>query len=192
AASALLTAGSWAASTSPPVAAMPLISPRRLTFLIANLRWVLSSVRSGPLGSGANGRVDALIATAATEIAGHAGGNLIVGRRRLLRQQRRRLHDLPSLTIAALRHADLAPGNLDPMLVLGMQALDGGNGLAGNFRHLHHARAGRRAINVHGAGAAQANPAPELGAGHGQFITQVPQERHRRVTVVGALLSIHP
>src|SRR6185436_16013790 len=174
---------SWAASTSPPVAATPFNRWRRLTLLIVILLCVLSSVMSRPLSSGANGRVDALIAAAATEVSGHAGGDLLVGRRRFFRQQRRCLHDLAGLTVPALGHTDLAPGNLDGMLVLGMQAFNGGDGLAGGFRHLHHARTLGRAVDMHRACAAQADAATKLGPGYGQLVAQVPQKRHRRISI---------
>src|SRR5581483_4676511 len=98
---------------------------RRLTLAMTNLLCVPSSVMSRSPGSGANGRVDALIAAAAAEVAGHGAGDLRVGGRRLLRQKRGGVHDLPRLAVAALRHADVAPGNLHGMLVGRVQALDG-------------------------------------------------------------------
>src|SRR5262245_6725531 len=98
--------------TSPPEAAMPLSRPRRLTLAMANRVWLPSSVMSRPLGGGADGRVDTLITAAAAEIAGHRLRDLGIGGRRLARQQRRGLHDLAGLAVAALRHAGVAPGDL--------------------------------------------------------------------------------
>src|SRR5258708_8549836 len=98
--------------TSPPEATMPLSMPRGLTLVrIMGLpvRWW---VMSRPLRGGTNRRLNALITAAATEIAFHGALDLVVARRRLRRQQRRRLHDLPGLAVAALRHAERAPRNL--------------------------------------------------------------------------------
>ena len=58
----------------------------------------------------------------------------------LRRQQGRGLHDLAGLAVAALRHADVAPGDLHGMLALGVQALDRGHRLAGDVRHLRRCR----------------------------------------------------
>jgi hypothetical protein len=57
--------------------------------------------------------MNALIASAPADIAGHATVDFCIGRCRLLRQQRRRLHDLTGLTIAALRHTQIAPRDLN-------------------------------------------------------------------------------
>src|SRR5688500_11966901 len=119
------TPASCAARTRPPVAAAPLSRPRRLTLVMRHLLCVLSSVMSRSPGSGANGRVDALITAAAAEIAGHGFADFRIGRRGFLGEKGRRLHDLPGLAVAALRHAIVTPGNLHRMLALGMQAFDG-------------------------------------------------------------------
>src|SRR6185312_8135216 len=121
---------SWAASTSPPVAATPLRRLRRLTLVIVILLCVRSSVMSRSFRSRANGRVNTLIAAAAAQIAGHAVEDLLVCRRRRLGQQRRGLHDLPGLAVSALRHADFARRHLHGVLVLGVQAFDRGDRLA--------------------------------------------------------------
>ena len=49
-----------------------------------------------------DGRADALIGAAAADVAGHRRVDLGVGRMRLLGEERRRLHDLPDLAVAAL------------------------------------------------------------------------------------------
>src|SRR6516162_5351227 len=114
--------GTCAASTSPPMLAIPAKKSRRSTFVIANL-WI-GCVMSRPLRRGANGRMDALITAAAAEIANHGGENLLVRWRRRYSEQRRRLHDLPGLTVTTLRNAHLAPGHLHGMLIARMQAFD--------------------------------------------------------------------
>jgi hypothetical protein len=136
--------------------------------------------------------VDALIATAPAQIAGHAAGDVGVGRRRLLGEQRRRIHDLAGLAIAALRHAEVAPGDLHGVLALGVQALDGDDRLGCRRRHRRRAGADRIAVEMHGAVAAERGTAAELGAGEAQLVAQVPQDRHRRIAVVGPLLSVYP
>src|SRR5262245_21964302 len=120
--------GTCAASTRPPVAATPLSSPRRLTLTIFVLVWVLSSViarsSSGATRGSAHGRVDSLVAAAAAEVARHGLGDLTIGRPRRLCQEGGGLHDLAGLAIAALRHAQVAPGDLHRMIALGAKPLD--------------------------------------------------------------------
>ena len=53
-----------------------------------------------------------------------------IGRRTILRQQPRCLHDLASLAEAALRNVDLTPRFLDFVIAVGAQAFDRGDRLA--------------------------------------------------------------
>src|SRR4051794_21621610 len=69
-------------------------------------------VMSRSLRGGADGRFDALVAAAAAEIAGHRIHDVLVGRSGLRLEQGGGLHDLPGLAVAALRHAEIAPGDL--------------------------------------------------------------------------------
>src|SRR5262249_23042091 len=135
--------------------------------------------------------MDALIAAASTDVAVHGLVDLLVGRRRRLRQQRGRLHDLAGLAIAALRHAHVAPGDLDGMVALGVEALDGDHRLARDVGHRDAAGADRFAVEMNRAGAAERDAATEFRSGQAELVAQVPQERHRRVAVEAALLSIH-
>src|SRR5262245_21224816 len=139
---------------------MPFSRLRRLTLEILSLG-LLRSFISRPLGSGANGRMDALIAATATEIAGHSFGDLRVGGSGRAGQQRGSLHDLPGLTVAALGHTFISPGDLHGMLTLGMQALDGGYGFVGDSGHLRDARTHRDAVDMHRAIAAKGGTASE-------------------------------
>src|SRR5262245_5253098 len=152
---------------------MPLSRPRRLTLTIsifefralrASLVWMLSSVISCPLRGGAHGRVDTLIAAAATDVARHGLVDLGIGRARRLGEERRRLHDLLGLAVAALGHAILPPGDLHGVIALGAQALDGDDRLAGQLRHRRHAGAHGRAVDMHGAVAAKRGATSEFGA----------------------------
>src|SRR5688572_6917218 len=116
---------------------------------------------SRSLRGGADGRMDALVAAAPAQVAGHGVGDLLVGRRGLLLQERRRLHDLPALAVAALRYTDLAPRDLHRMLALRVEPLDRHDGLPADIRHRDAAGAHRLAVHVHGARAAQRDAAAE-------------------------------
>src|SRR5579883_179890 len=146
---------------------------------------------SGSLRRVADRDMDALITAASTDVAEHGVVDLLVGRGRRLRQQRRRLHDLAGLAVAALRDADVAPGHLHGMLALGVEPLDGDDRFVGDVRHRDAAGADRLAVDMNRAGAAQRDAAAELRSGQAELVAQVPQERHRRVTVEAARLSIH-
>jgi hypothetical protein len=96
-------------------------------------------------------------------------------------EQRRGLHDLAGLAVAALRHVELAPCLLHRMIAVSRQALDGDDGLAVDVADLDLAGAHGRAFEMHGAGAAQRPPAAELGAGHAGDVAQIPEKRRLRV-----------
>src|SRR5689334_3625063 len=83
------------ATTSPPPSqALPLRKPRRDNLLM--LLMATSTQLGGALDRGANPRISA----AAADVAGQCLINVVVGRFRDLRQQRRRRHDLPGLAVA--------------------------------------------------------------------------------------------
>ena len=70
-------------------------------------------------GGGQFDRVaDAHIGHAAAEVAVHDGVDVLVGRGREVLEQRRRLHDLARLAVAALRRLKLDPGLLQRMPAL--------------------------------------------------------------------------
>src|SRR3954465_10542613 len=103
-------------------------------------------VMSGSLRGGANGRFDALVAAATAEVAGHRIHDVLVGRSGLRLEQGGGLHDLPGLAVAALRHTEIAPRDLNRMLALRVETFDGGDGLAADVRHRHAAGAHRFAV----------------------------------------------
>src|SRR5689334_741370 len=145
---------------------------------------------SRPLRGGADGRMDALIAAAPADVAVHGRVDLLVGGRWRFRQQRRRLHDLAGLTIAALRNAQIAPGDLNRMFAFGIETFDGDDLFPRHIRHRDAAGADRLAVKMHGAGSAKRDAAAELRSSQAQLVAQVPHERHRRIAVERALLSV--
>src|SRR5690242_11835871 len=99
----------------PPAAAEPTTNLRRETLVAMLFFMVVSSgllcFGSKVRGGGMNGRPYALIGAAAADV-GHRRVDIGVGRLGVLPQERRRGHDLPRLTVAALRHVELGPGLL--------------------------------------------------------------------------------
>jgi hypothetical protein len=77
----------------------------------------------------------------------------------------------------------LLPGALDRVRAVRAQAFDGDDTLALQRPHLLLAGAHGAAVNVHGAGAAQAGATPESRAGEPQVVPQIPQQRHVLVAV---------
>src|ERR1700759_1971021 len=96
---------------------------------------------SRPLRSRANRGVDALIATAAADIAEHGVVDLRICWCGGFREQCRGLHDLAALAVAALRDADIAPGDVDGMRAGRMETFDRGDGLAADVGHRNAAGA---------------------------------------------------
>src|SRR5262249_36272429 len=103
---------------SPPAAAVvPTMKDRRESLEPAALS--LMFVMSRLLSSGhVHRRADPLIGAAPADV-GHCLVDVLVGRLRLLRQERGRRHDLAGLAVPALRHVDGRPGLLDRMRAIG-------------------------------------------------------------------------
>ena len=87
------------------------------------------------------------------------------------------LHDLTGLAVAALRHLLGLPRHLQRVRLAAAQPFDGGDLLARGVLGRGLARAHRDAVEMHGAGAAQAGAATELGAGHLQLLADDPEQR---------------
>jgi len=98
---------------------------------------------------------DTPVRFAVTNVTLHGLLDLPVGRLRIFCKQRRGLHQLPVLAIAALRHSALLPGLLQRMFPPGAQPLDGKDFLPCQTLHRGNATAYRLAIDMHGAGPAQ-------------------------------------
>src|SRR6202051_396431 len=117
------------------------------------------------LGGALDGAKDARIGAATADIAVHMANDVVTARILVGRKQRRGLHDLAGLAIAALRHLQVEPGLLQRMVAVGRQALDGGDVLARHHGHRDLARAHRLAVEMHRAGAAHAGAAAVFRAG---------------------------
>ena len=98
-------------------------------------------------------------------------------------EQLRRLHDLAGLAVAALRHFLGDPGLLQRVRGIRRQALDGDDLLAGDRAHIGLAGALRGAVDVDGAGAAQAGAAAVFGAGQSDVVADRPQQRGLRIGI---------
>ena len=95
--------GMAAVSSMPPPAA-------RLTLR----KFLRASISDPPRCGGAlDGRTDARVGGAATDIAAHRHVDVVVGGNGDAGEQRGRGHDLARLAVAALRHVQLDPGGLD-------------------------------------------------------------------------------
>src|SRR5262245_5020759 len=107
-----------------------------------------------------------------------------VGWLRVFLQQSRDCHDHAALAVAALRHVEVDPGllNLGQNAVLG-EAFYGGDLLPDGIAGRDAARTNRRAVNVHGAGAALRDSASVFCPGHPDGIADDPQQRRIRFRI---------
>src|SRR6186713_830318 len=99
--------------------------------------------------------LDALVAAATADVAGHRFADLVMRWLGVLHQERSSLHDLAGLAEAALGDVDLAPGLLDRMIAVWMQALDRGDLAAGDVVDRRDAGANGFLVDDDSAGAAQ-------------------------------------
>src|SRR5271170_5414910 len=113
-------------------------------------------------GGRLDGGGDALIATAAADVAAHRTVYLVFGRVLVGRDQCGGLHDLAGLAIPALRDIQGAPGFLHRVIALRIEPLDRGHGPAGDIVYGGDAGAGGLAVDMDGTSAAKRNAAPVL------------------------------
>src|SRR3984957_3897359 len=131
------------------------------------------------LGSMFDRRADAHVGPAAANVSRHGRINVRIFGVRGGVEQRRRRHDLPGLAVAALDHLQIQPCLLHLRAGRGgADALDGRDRALADRPHRQETGAYRRAVDMHGAGAALRYAAPELGAGETQDIAQHPQQGH--------------
>src|ERR1700676_1632005 len=162
-----------------------------MTYLFSSGGKRLGGLRlAGLRGRAMDGFADALVGSAAADIAAHEVVDVGVGRFGLLREQRDGGHDLSGLAVTALRDVFLDPGLLHGMAPVGRQAFDGRHLFPGDARYRGDTRAGGFSVEVHGPRSAQRHAAAELRAGHVQGIAKHPQQRHFRANVDGLWLAV--
>src|SRR5713226_4534656 len=122
-----------------------------------------------------DGGADAGIGRAATEI-GQLAVDVRVGRIGVPAQEPRRRHDHAGLAIAALRNVERGPSLLNGVIAAPRQPLDGRDLPALRHHHRHDAGSRRGAVDMHGAGTAEADAAAELASGQAEMLANDPQQ----------------
>src|SRR5216684_2974023 len=128
----------------PATAAVPITKARRLNVGI----WFMEA--SSNAGGGVN-CFTRLLEGAATADIGDGFVDVLVGRLRLLLEQRRHRHDHSALAIAALRDIVGDPGLLHfVQCAIGAQSFDGGDLIAGGLADQHAAGSHRDTVDMNG------------------------------------------
>ena len=122
-----------------------------------------------------DGIFDALVSTAAADIARHRFTYLVARRFWILDQQCSCLHDLTGLAIAALRNVEVAPGLLNRMIARRMEPFDRRDLPADHVGNRRDARAYGILFDKDGASTAEGLAAAKLGAGQSHLITEKPK-----------------
>jgi hypothetical protein len=130
-----------------------------------------------------NGLTDTGIGAAAADIARHGVVYVLIGGVRLFPEQDSSRHKLTGLAIPALRDVKLSPGQLQRMVIVQGQALDGSHLPANGAANLRHAGPHSFPVEVYRAGAALRNTTSKFGARESQEVPQYPQQRHVGVCV---------
>src|ERR1700722_20172459 len=141
------------------------------------LRSILPMTSRSLLGGALDGAEDAWIGAAAADVAVHMTNDVVAARILVGRKQRRGLHDLAGLAVAALRYLQVEPGFLQRMVAIGGQALDGGDALASHHGDRRLARPHRLAVEMDRAGAAHAGAAAIFRAGELEMLPHHPEQR---------------
>ena len=134
---------------------------------------------------------DSRIGSAPADIAGHGFINIGVGRRRILRQQNRRAHNLTRLAVAALRDVNFYPRALERMRPIARQPFDGFDLFPLGTRNRRHTRAHCLPFQMNRAGAAQRHSAAILRARQLQVFPQDPQQGRGRHCVNLNFFPVH-
>src|SRR6266850_6231853 len=152
--------------------------PPMAPLAVRKCRRFISRLHFRDTGSLLDGSADTRIGAAAADVAGHGAVDVGIARLGVYGEQGARRHDLPRLTVPALRHVEREPGRLDFLAGRrGADGFDGGDALADRGRDRRDARACRLSIDLDSARAAKARAAAELRAGHVQYVAQRPQQR---------------
>jgi hypothetical protein len=131
------------------------------------------------------------IVSAATAYIGHRLDDLVIGWLPDLSKKRGCRHNLPRLTVSALRNLFGNPGLLYRMRVVTRKALDRMDLLADYRRHWKDATPRGLAVDVYGASAALRDAAAELRPSHPKFVANHPQERHVPRNIELVLCTVH-
>ncbi len=138
----------------------------------------------------ADGVEDLRVAGAAAEHAAKRFLGLGAARAGFLFQQRGGGHQHPRRADAALGGAVAQEGALQAVQPVGGEALDGGDVAADGGGGRRQAGADRLSVQQHGAGAAVAGVAADLGAGQAQHLAERVREAARRVAGQGGLGAV--
>src|SRR5260370_22406073 len=130
------------------------------------------------------------IGCAAAEVAVHGKTDVAVAWPLDLPEQSGRRHDLPRLTVSALRHIMGDPRRPDRVSLATGQSLDGRDLACADGGYRHRAGTQRSTVEKNRAGAALRHPAAELGAGQAKMVTQDPKQRSVRQYVNGVELAV--
>ena len=152
-----------------------------VVFMSSSYSALARAVCGGPRRRGGglvNGFANPEIRAATADVAVHRAIDVGVGRPGRRGQQRRSRHDLAGLAVAALRHVDLLPRNLQRMRPVRGEPFECRDRRVRRGRHRRLAGANRAAAHVHGARAALSDAATELRALQIQHIANDPQQGH--------------
>jgi hypothetical protein len=128
-------------------------------------------------GGFVDGLADAQVGAAAAEIAAHGFIDVAVCGYWMFGEQSGSRHDLPGLTVAALRDIDLKPGLLQGVGVIGREAFERSDVGVGCVGEPGQAGACGVAVKVNGAGATLADAAAILGGVEVEHVADNPEKR---------------
>ena len=144
-------------------------------------------VLGGPAGRGD----DVLVARAAADAAGDGGADLVLGRVRVLVEQRAHGHLHPRRAEAALERVHLVEALLDGVeLAVDLERLDRADLVPGGHRREDRARLHGLAVEQHDAGAAVGGVAAPVRAGQVERLADEVHEQLARLDVVRDLLAV--
>src|SRR5580704_12587073 len=137
-----------------------------------------------------NRSADTDVGRATAQVAVHGEIDVVVVRPLDLLEQGGRGHDLPRLTVSALRHILGDPGSLDRVGLATGQSLDGRDLAGADAGYRHRAGSQWLTIEKNRAGTALRHPATELGAGQAKTVPQHPKQRSVGQYVNGVRLAV--
>lgn len=137
-----------------------------------------------------NRLANALVGAAAAKVHFHGNINITIGGHGVFSYESRRRHDLPRLTVAALRNVLSYPRLLNGVKTLLRQPLDGRDFLILGVLHGGHTGAGRFTIQMNSARTAQTPAAGVLGAGQIQIVPDDPEKRGVSVYLDALFLAV--